>query len=135
MKKHGCGQTVPRILIVEDNVAFRRFLREILQTNFPSMKVTEVGDGQEALRQADACTPDLIFIDVRLPGENGLRVTQKVKAAHPESVVAIITNYDLPEYRRAAYANGASYFLPKSTSTGDLLALVDEVLSEKHLHD
>jgi DNA-binding NarL/FixJ family response regulator len=93
MKKHGCGQTVPRILIVEDNVAFRRFLREILQTNFPSMKVTEVGDGQEALRQADACTPDLIFIDVRLPGENGLRVTQKVKAAHPESVVRWWTRY------------------------------------------
>ena len=135
MKKHGSGQPVSRILIVEDNMAFRRFLREILESNFPSMKVTEVGGGEEALRQADACTPDLIFMDVRLPGENGLRLTQKVKAAHPESVVAIITNYDLPEYRRAAHANGASYFLSKSTSTQDLLALVDEVLSGKHLHD
>ncbi|MFQ5935612.1 MAG: response regulator transcription factor [Acidiferrobacterales bacterium] len=137
MKKHGSGPPVrARTLIVEDNAAFREFLRDILQTRFPSMEIIEAHDGEEALghlRGAGQPDPDLIFMDVRLPGENGLQVTRKVKAGCPQCVVAILTSYDLPEYREAAFANGASYFLPKSTSTAELLELVNSVLAGKRL--
>jgi DNA-binding NarL/FixJ family response regulator len=91
---------VLRTLIVEDNIAFRQSLGGILREALPDAQVSEAGDGDEALRQIAAAEPDFIFMDIRLPGENGLRLTKRIKAAHPDIVIAIITNHDLPEYRQ-----------------------------------
>ncbi len=119
-----------RVLLVEDNVPFRESIRDILQTNFPSMGIAEAGNGAEALRQIELGLPDLIFMDIRLPGESGLQLTKKIKSSHPHIVIVILTQHNLPEYRQAAFDNGASYFLSKdSVSTEDILALVQSVLS------
>jgi len=120
-------------LIVEDNVTFRQSLKELLRTRFPSMDVQEAGDGEEALRKIDALPPDIIFMDIKLPGENGLQVTKKVKTSYPQITVIILTYYDLPEHRDAAFQCGASHFLPKGTSTEEIVGLVQSVLSEKGL--
>ncbi len=103
----------------------------MLCAGLPGAEVTEAGDGEEALRQIAAAEPDFIFMDIRLPGENGLRLTKKIKAAHPNIVIAIITNHDLPEYRRAATDNGASYFIPKDTPTEEILAIIASVRESK----
>jgi DNA-binding NarL/FixJ family response regulator len=63
----------------------------------------------------EASSPDTIFMDLRLPGANGLELTQKIKAQSPDTVVVIITNYDLPEYREAAFQSGADHFLSKDS--------------------
>jgi CheY-like chemotaxis protein len=68
-----------RILIVEDNPSFRQILRENLQTSFPAIAIDEVADGAEALQKVDSFLPDLTFMDIQLPGENGLQLTRKVK--------------------------------------------------------
>jgi DNA-binding NarL/FixJ family response regulator len=120
-----------RTLIVEDNVTFRQSLKELLGTRFPSMAVEEAGDGEEALRKIDALVPDIIFMDIKLPGENGLQVTRKVKTKYPEITVIVLTYYDLPEHRDAALQCGASHFLPKGTSTEEVVGLVQSILSEK----
>lgn len=120
-------------LIVEDNVTFRQSLKELLGTRFPSMAVEEAGDGEEALRKIDVLVPDIIFMDIKLPGENGLQVTRKVKTKYPEIIVIILTYYDLPEHRDAAFQCGASHFLPKGTSTEEIVGLVQSILSEKGL--
>jgi len=131
----GLGQneqiTVLRTLIVEDNVAFRQSLRGLLRAGLPGSDVIEAGDGKEALRQIASAEPDLILMDIRLPGENGLDLTKKIKATHPQIVIAIITNHDLPEYRQAAADNGASYFIPKDTSTKELLAIIKSVCASR----
>ena len=121
-----------RILIVEDNLHFRGILRSMLSERFPDMAISEAADGMEALMEVEDCSPDLVFMDIELPGENGLIITRKIKNAHPEVVVAILTQYDLPEYEEAAFSSGASYFLPKdSTAAGDILSLVESIYLQK----
>jgi len=64
---------------VEDNAPFRQTFRESLQTSFPAIAIDEVADGVEALQKVDPFLPDLIFMDIHLPGENGLELTRKIK--------------------------------------------------------
>jgi DNA-binding NarL/FixJ family response regulator len=122
-----------KTLIVEDNATFRQSLKEFLCTRFPSMAVAEATDGQEALQRIDAIVPDIIFMDIKLPGENGLQITKKVKAKYPEISVIILTYYDLPEHREAAFQCGANHFLSKGTSTQEIVDLIQSILSEKGL--
>jgi two-component system response regulator YesN len=121
-----------KILIVEDNTNFRRSLKEILHTQFPLMVIEEATDGKEALEKVHAFRPDLIFMDIRLPGETGLELTKKIRARDSEMIVIMLTSYDFPEYREAARQYGANYFLSKHTSTGsEVLALVESILSDQ----
>ena len=104
-----------RILLVDDNSPFQQVLKESLQMSFPTLAIDEVADGGEVLRKVDDFLPDLIFIDIKLPGENGLELTKKIKAAHPNISIFILTNYDIPEYREAVFQYGADRFLAKTS--------------------
>ncbi len=106
-------QTNFKILIVEDNDSFREVLKENLHSRFPSIEIFEAADGRKVLQIVEAESPDLVFMDIQLPGENGLSLTQKIKARYPKINVVIITTYDIPEYREAAFRYGANRFLPK----------------------
>ena len=103
-----------RVLIVEDNRIFREALKKRLDDDFPSMVVEEAANGEEALQKIVGASPHLIFMDVRLPGINGLELTRKVKKDFPGIIVAILTDYDLPEYRQAATQYGADRFFVKN---------------------
>lgn len=119
-----------KTLIVEDNVDFRNTLREILENSFDFILFEEAAEGEEAMRKIQDFLPDLVFMDLKLPGESGLDLTRKIKQVREEIVVIILTNYDLPEYREAARMSGADYFLSKGSShTEQILALVSEVAS------
>jgi len=104
-----------RILVVEDNGLFRQTLGGSLQVSFPGAAIEEARTGVEALQKVKASLPDLIFMDIRLPGESGLELTRKIKAAYPEIIIFILTNYDLPECREAAFRYGADRFIAKDS--------------------
>ena len=104
-----------RILIVDDNDLFRQTLRTTLQEAFPTITIDEEPDGGKALQKVDASFPGLIFMDIRLPGENGLELTKKIKATHPNIIILILTAYDIPEYREAASLCGADRFIAKAS--------------------
>lgn len=117
-------------LIVEDNAIFRRSLKEILRARFPTMAIEEAVDGKEALQKVQLLIPDLIFMDIKLPGENGLDVTREIKSQDQSKVVIVLTSYDLPEYREAAYESGANYFLTKGLATGEeIMNLVESIIA------
>jgi len=117
-----------KVLVVEDNTLFRQLFKEILHDRFPSVEIHEAVNGKEALREIETLRPNLIFMDIRLPGENGLELTQKVKAQYPDIVVIILTGYDLPEYRQAS-SQYADYFFSKDSSTADnIFAVVQSIL-------
>ncbi|MGZ3539371.1 MAG: response regulator, partial [Thermodesulfobacteriota bacterium] len=61
----------------------------------------------------------IVFMDIRLPGENGLELTKKIKQNYPDIIIVILTSYDLPEYRQAALKRLADCFVPKGSSIQD----------------
>ena len=120
-----------KTIIVEDSPFFRQLLKETLLSKFPSMDILEAESAEQAIKDIDASHPDLAFVDIKLPGENGLELTKKIKRKYPSMTVIILTSYDLPEYREAANRYQANYFLSKgATSKEDILKLVDSVLSD-----
>ena len=120
-----------RTLIVEDNATFRQMLKEILITRFPTMEIIEEPDGHELFNKIGAFHPNIIFMDIRLPGENGLELTKRIKTSHPDIVVVVLTSYDLPEYRQAARLNKADHFVTKDSATQDFLSLVESIILDK----
>jgi len=108
-----------KVMLVEDDDGFRRSLAGLLVSKFPSVLLEEAVNGTEAMEKVESFSPDLIFMDIKLPGQNGLEVTRRIKALHPEIMVIILTSYDFPEYREAARASGASSFLSKGSSSAE----------------
>lgn len=100
----------------------RETARIILKSKFPGLCVLEAKDGKEAIQQTHNHGPDLILMDIGLPGENGLTLTRKIKKLYPQITIIIFTNCDLSEYRKAAFENGADFFFSKSSSNWKMLA-------------
>jgi DNA-binding NarL/FixJ family response regulator len=118
-----------RILIVEDNAFFLQFLKEAMHLRFPSIDILEAANGEEAMQKIKTLSPEAIFMDLRLPGENGLELTRKIKAQYPDIVVVILTNYDLPEYREAACQSRADHFISKDS----FLSMINSILANQDI--
>ena len=104
-----------KAMIVEDNISFRKMFEGGLLSRFPSMEVIEAGNGEEAFKGLICCPIDLIFMDIGLPGQNGLQLTRKIKADHQDMPIIVVSSYDLSEYREAAIQYGASCFVNKNS--------------------
>ena len=121
-----------RTMLVEDSSSFRQIIKYNLQDQFSSMDIIEAADGGEALQKIDPYPPDLIFMDVGLPGENGLELTRKIKADHPDIIIIILTSHDSLEFREAAARYKADYFFSKDVLLNDgVFALVKSILLKK----
>ena len=119
------------ILVVEDDNEFRQCVKKILSSRYPSIQLMEAGDGVEAMSKIDLVPPDLIFLDIQLPGINGLELTRMIKARNPNAIIVILSNYDLTEYRETAYRNGANYYVSKDSPIGDLFSLVERIVGNQ----
>ena len=121
---------------VEDNTAFRNSLSDILLSYFPLIGVDEATDGGEALTKVEYLRPDIVFMDIQLPGENGLEVTKKIKLVYDYIVIVILTSYNLPEYRQQAFRNGADCFISKGDDSciEDILARIEGTMARKTRH-
>jgi two-component system response regulator YesN len=104
-----------KILLVEDNQIFRKLFKESFCGCFPSLLIEEAADGKEALQKVKGNPPDFVFIDMNMPGMHGLQLTQAIKKDFPNIPIAILTGYDLPEYKQAALQSGAERFFVKGT--------------------
>jgi YesN/AraC family two-component response regulator len=83
------------------------------------MAIDEAGNSEEALQKISARYPHFVFTDIRLPGMSGLQLAQKIKEGFPNIRIAIVTGYDLPEYRQAAVRYGAEEFFVKESIKWD----------------
>lgn len=118
-----------KTLIVDDNVIFRRSLSDLLRTRFSTMLVSQAENIAEALDKFHEMQPGLVFVDIKLQEENGLDFARSIRKSNADVVIVVITGSNLPEYRDAAYAVGADYFIPKGdTASSDILVLVDSIL-------
>ena len=122
-----------KILIVDDSALFRQTLKEVLQVRFPSIEIDEAIDGEKARQKIKTSPPDFIFMDINLPGENGLVLTQKIKVRYPSIIITLLTGWNFPEYREASIQCKADYFLFKGSATQEnIFALVESVLTHRN---
>ena len=116
------------LLIVEDNAKFRQMLRKILQSRFPAFQISEAENAEAALGLIHQRKPNVIFMDIRLPGQSGISLTGQIKRLYPSTVIIMLTHADSSEYREAAFESGADYFLSKEKTTSeDILDLVQRI--------
>jgi CheY-like chemotaxis protein len=119
------GRVLLEALIVEDNSLFRQVMRDILNTRFPSLTVSEARNGAEALEAFESVRPKVVFMDVKLPGGlDGLELTRRMRKMDPNLVVIVVTNHDSAEYEAAALNSGADFFLSKNSSLTDEIAAI-----------
>jgi two-component system response regulator YesN len=103
-----------RTLIVEDYSFFREIFKTRLLEHFPSMIIDEAINGKEAMEKINQMPPHLIFMDICLPGSNGLQLTRTIKKYYPNLKIAMLTAFDIPEYRQAAEQDAERFFVKDS---------------------
>ncbi|QGQ18517.1 response regulator [Cellulomonas sp. JZ18] len=117
------------VLLVDDQPLVRVGFRLILESSGVVDVVGEAGDGATAVEQVRALRPDVVLMDVRMPGVDGIEATRRVVEAHPEVRVLVLTTFDLDEYAFAALGAGASGFMLKDARPADLVEAVRTVAS------
>jgi DNA-binding NarL/FixJ family response regulator len=118
--------TLQRILLVDSHRVFRRTVRETIARRCPAVPVMEALSGEDAVRKVKRYRPGLIFTDIDIGGRRVLDLLQRIREIHPKGVIAVLTSYDLPEYREAALASGADHFFSKSASNGRTIEKIIE---------
>ena len=110
-----------RVLIADDQALVRSGFRMILDNQEDLEVVAEAGDGEEATIQVERAEPDVVLMDVRMPGTDGIEATRRIAASDSRARVIILTTYDLDEYVFAALRAGASGFMLKDVRPPDLV--------------
>jgi DNA-binding NarL/FixJ family response regulator len=118
---------VIRVLLVDDQPLVRMGFRMILEAETDITVVGEAGDGAAAVSMAAALRPDVVLMDVRMPGVDGIDATAAITTAGEAAKVLILTTYDLDHYVYAGLRAGASGFLLKDAPPADLLAAIRTV--------
>jgi DNA-binding NarL/FixJ family response regulator len=113
-----------RVLLADDHDLVRGGLAAILNANEDVEVIGQVADGPAAASFAIRYTPDIVLMDIEMPGGDGLTATQTILAACPRTRVLILTTFDLDEYVYRALRAGASGFLLKTASPADLVEAV-----------
>ncbi|MBM7169287.1 response regulator transcription factor [Streptomyces sp. G44] len=118
-----------RVLVVDDQFLIRAGLVGLLRAAPGIEVVGEAGDGDEAVELAARTRPDVVLMDIRMPGTNGITATARIlaQAAEPAPRVLVLTTFDLDEYVYGALRAGASGFLLKDSGPERLLAAVAAV--------
>jgi DNA-binding NarL/FixJ family response regulator len=116
------------VLLVDDQALLRRGFRMILEAEGDDLVVVgEADDGEGAIRLAGQLSPDVVLMDIRMPGVDGIEATKQIIDEHPDIRVLVLTTFDLDEYAFGALHAGASGFLLKDVRPADLVSAVRTV--------
>jgi DNA-binding NarL/FixJ family response regulator len=109
------------VLVVDDQPFFRSAAREVVAALPGFSAVAEASSGPEAVRVVDELRPDLVLVDVRMPGMDGVEATRRIKAGHPETVVVLISIEDIAGVPSTARTCGAAALIRKQDFGASLL--------------
>jgi DNA-binding NarL/FixJ family response regulator len=124
-----------RVLIVDDHAVVRSGLRKVLESEPDIEVVGEAGDAKSAVFQTRATKPDVILMDVVMPGKTGIEAIPEVLPDAPEAKVLILSMQDDPHYVREAFDAGASGYLLKEAADTDVVAAIREVAAgRRYVH-
>ena len=120
-----------RILLVDDYAPWRRFVHLTLRMQDKFQIIGEVGDGMEAVAQAQELQPDLILLDIGLPMLNGIEVARRIRGVSPASKILFVSENRSWDIAEEALRSGGSGYIRKSKAASELLPAVEAVLQGK----
>jgi DNA-binding NarL/FixJ family response regulator len=115
------------VFLADDSALIRERLPGMLAEITEVELIGQASDGIEAINSVRELKPDVVVLDIRMPGKNGMEVLQELKKYEPAPCVIIMTNYPYPQYRKKCLDLGADYFLDKSTDFDRLLAVIKQL--------
>lgn len=104
-----------KVLIVDDSEVVRERLKAMLSEVTELKDISQAEDVPEAISSFHKLNPEVVILDIRMPGGSGIDVLQKVKKSNRPPLVIVLTNYPYPQYRRKCIDAGADFFFNKST--------------------
>src|SRR5512140_2056234 len=113
-----------RVLLVDDHDIVRLGLMTLINDRADMQVVGEAGDAAEAVKQVEQLKPDVVLMDIRLPGENGIDATRKIVQARPETKVVMLTSFADDEMVVRAVAAGAVGYILKKVGNDELLRAI-----------
>jgi len=125
---------MPRVLIVDDHTFIRRGIQSILKSSPGWECCGEAENGIAAIRMASELKPDVIVMDVSMPGLNGLEATRVIHEAQPEIKIVLLTLHDSVEILRSGFDAGAQGFLLKSEAEYELLRALASVVKANNIY-
>jgi DNA-binding NarL/FixJ family response regulator len=114
-------KVMTRVLVVDDQSPFRRAASAVVAMTPGFDVVGEAESGEQAVELAETLTPEVVLMDVKLPGISGIEATRLVVDAHPDTVVVLLSTYELDDLPGAA-TSGAISYVPKDDFGPDVLA-------------
>ena len=120
--------SVTRILLVDDFVPWQRLVLRSLESETDLQIISTAVDGTEAIQKAEELQPDLILMDLCLPGMDGIEATRQIRIVSPGSKVLFLTDHSEPDIVQAAFDVGASGYVLKSDFSVDLIPGIRAVL-------
>jgi two-component system, NarL family, invasion response regulator UvrY len=119
-----------RVLTVDDQVVFRDAARDVINATPGFEAVGDVGSGEEAMAAVERLRPELVLLDVRMPGCGGVEAARRITAAHPETVVVLIS---IEEFAEDAQASGAAALVRKQDFGPSMLRSIWEAHGAAHV--
>ena len=120
-----------RVVVVDDHAVVRSGLRLLLDQEADIEMVGEAGDAREAIFEVRSKHPDVVIVDVTMPGESGIEVLPKLLDESPETKALVLSMHDDPSYVRDAFAAGAGGYVLKDAVDTEVVAVVRQVAAGK----
>lgn len=120
-----------RVLLVDDHVLVRAGIRVLVDMIEGVEVVGEAGNGSEALRLTEELQPDLVLLDITMPGLSGFSTLEQITSQFPKVRVVMLTMHEAREYAMQALSGGAAGFIPKSAASTELRQAIETVMGGK----
>ena len=129
----GSPDAIFTLLVVDDHAGVRQTVMALVSTEFPHFRLLEAECGEDALTLCGTEQPDLVVLDITLPGMDGFEATRRIKAAWPRIVVVMHSSSDMPVYRDASLAAGAAAFVGKGRNSRTLVPIIAGLLPARNV--
>jgi len=116
-----------KILIVDDSELIRQRLVELISEFEEIKNVDLAGNAEEAYAACSESYPDVIILDIHLPGENGIKILEKIRKKNKVVKIIILTNFPYPQYRKKCMELGADYFVDKTNEFASVSGILEGI--------